>query len=220
MKSISYFVFLLLIVTSCLSESNPEPGIIVEPTQYTVIKKDSLTSGEFLGLKIGSSASDLYQQVQNNGASYLYITSNFVTDFESFKDRILLYNYLLFDEMKGTENGVQVTFENNKIKSIYLNSGEKLSKWPKNGNANIREGDAINAVYDKLMVIKKTRSSMFERTSLLSKDLKKGYDNDMSVSPQWYYAYQPEDNHLNQVSMHLKDGKLQYIIVNYMRGGH
>lgn len=140
-----------------------------------------------------------------------------MSDFVGLKERIPLYDYLLFDEMIGTGRGVQVTFENDKIKSIYLGSGEKLSKWPKNGNTSIQEGDAIGSVYDKLMTIRKSQSHMFERTTLLSKDLKKSYDAEMAKSGQWYYAYRPEENHLNQVSMHLSEGKLQYILVNYMR---
>ena len=217
MKAIYYSVFLLFGLSACLSENNPEPEVIVEPPFYNVYKKDSLTTGEFLRLKIGSTAEELYKQVQNNGASYLYITSNFVSDFAGFKDRIPLYDYLLLDEMKGTGNGVQITFENDKIKNIYLNSGEKLSKWPKNGSTAINQGDAIGSIYDKLMTIRKSQSHMFERTSLLSKDLKKSYDAEMAKSAQWYYAYRPEEKHLNQVSMHLSEGKLQYILVNYMR---
>lgn len=222
MNKIILLILVVASLASCTLKGEPEPSPIVEPPFLRVFEKDSLVSGEFLGIKIGDSAEDVYKSVQNQPkANNLQIVANVVKEFSNIKERILLYDYMLFDEIRGTENGVQLTFTNGLLTGFYLNSGKAIKAWPsgESKNTSFRLGDRIEDIGDKLVAIKSKAKykKYFERTMLLTKDLKKGYDNEMSHSPYWYFAYSDKVDHLNMVKLHLKDGKLEYIIVEYLK---
>lgn len=218
MKKITLFVATVLALSSCLKDKTEDIGPIVEPPMYLTYKTDSLITGEFRGLKIGSRAEDLYSQIQDTVKSSFHIAGNFVNDFSNLKQRLPLYEYIVFDEIRGTENGVQITFEGDKVNAIYLNNGNKLNQWPHKGSKTVvKMGMTINEAADALISLQKSQSGIFERTLLLTKNVKKNYDTEMAKSTLWYFAYEPEKNHLNGVSLHLKDGYLSAIVVRYMK---
>ena len=143
--------------------------------------------------------------------------SNVVTEVSQLKNRLPLYSYILLDQSKGTDSGVQITLETGKIKNLFLNSGEELSQWPKKENAksSLRLGDNSEELYEKLIRIrgKSQYAGKFERIMLLTKDLATGFDPGMAQSPQWYFAYTTADGLFEVVNVHLKDGSVAYMTV-------
>lgn len=223
--SLGAIVFSILLTGCKFDEPQMPETTGPEPLPWLVIGKDSVSAGEYLGIGVGSSAEEAYQAVldlqQPKGVGYLNIVSNQSSDIAALEGRIPLYSYILLDEQRGTDSGVQITVESGKVKSIYLNSGRQLSAWPEKGSAaaSVREGDAVEALCGKMVNISKNKSytPKFERISLLTKDLSKPFDPVMAQSPQWYFAYLKEDGErLEQVQIHLEGGKVSYVIVTLM----
>ncbi|MEO6684639.1 MAG: hypothetical protein ABIN24_01685 [Dyadobacter sp.] len=216
------FFALILIAAGCqmdLSPDNTKP--IVDPPPITVISRDTITSGNYLGLAIDEKAENVYTAVQalqkSNGVSYLNIVSNFSTEITDLKSRIVLYNYILLDESKGTDSGVQITLESGKVKSIYLNSGKQLTKWPEklSSESAVNVGDLSEKLYGKFVDIrnKSQYASKFERIFLATKDLSLSYDPLMAKSPQWYFAYTVGSDVHESVQINFKGGKVSSINV-------
>lgn len=227
MKKIKSWILLAVPASllSCLDSNDPDIGPIVEPPQMILLKQDSLTSGKYYGITIGQTASAIYpgmQAMQDSlGVSYLNLVSNLVTDFSTLKERLPLYSYMTFDEKKGTDSGVQLWFENKKLKSIYLNSGKRLGQWPENISAAVavREGESSENTAEKLKILQndKRYKLRFERSMLGVKTLHEPYDPAMSGTPQWYFGYRVNEQHNNYVEVHFRQEKVAYILVKYMK---
>lgn len=222
MKNLLIIAFLATIFTGCLQET-PSPEIITEPPMSRITGSDTITSGSFMGVYIQSDARNVYSEIQNlkatEGVSFLNIVGNSTSDLTQLKERIPLYSYILLDQEKGTDTGVQITLEEGKVKSIYLNSGKKLTQWPsgeKESNS-IRMGDKSDVLYDKLVTIRQKSSytSTFERISLQTKDIDTSYDTAMSKSPQWYFTHKTGKNTMNEVRIYFTKGKVDFIEVVY-----
>lgn len=222
MKNLIYgFLFFLMITAvGCrLDGANKSITPIIDPKPLVLVERDSITTGGYLNMQINDNANNAYATVQSllksHGVSALNIVSNVATDLSQLKNRLPLYSYILLDQSKGTDSGVQITLEAGKIKNIFLNSGEELSQWPKKENAksSLRLGDNAEEVYDKLIRIQgmSQYAAKLERIMLLTKDLATGYDPGMVQSPQWYFAYTTADDLFEVVKIHLKNGKVASI---------
>jgi hypothetical protein len=138
---------------------------------------------------------ELYAKLQQIQAAEkiggLSIVNNIYTSIDSLKTRLPLYTGIFMDEAIGTSTGVQLSFENNKVKTIFLNNGTQLTRWPVGfaQNTTIAVGDPVDDIYQKLVNIKKNPLSAkkLERLSIFFKDNNKPYDPQMSASPQWYF---------------------------------
>lgn len=222
----SYFALcVLFVVSSCTLSEPPGPEIVgPEPSQWFLVERDSISTGSLLGLSVGTHAADVYDAVtqlrSTQGVTYLNIVSNQSSDIRSLENRIPLYSYILLDEQKGTDKGVQITLEEGKVSAIFLNSGRKLSQWPERGSANasVSMGDAAEGLHTKLVNVSKlsAHASRFQKISLLTKDLARAFDPAMADSPQWYFAYLENDGALRQVQIFLKDGRVDYLISSRM----
>ncbi|WP_159470052.1 hypothetical protein [Dyadobacter sp. 3J3] len=212
----------ILIVSGCqmdVSPDNVEP--IVDPRPIVVISRDSISSGDYLGMAINGKAENIYSAVQSlqksKGVSYLNIVSNFSMELIDLQNRLALYQYILFDESKGTDSGIQLNLESGKVKSIYLNSGKQLTQWPEklNSESAIRVGDPAEKLYGKFIVIrnKSQYASKFERILLATKDLSLSYDPLMAKSPQWYFAYSIGSDVHEMVKINFHAGNVSSIIV-------
>lgn len=224
LKAIILFTVPVLI-QSCLSMNGPDVGPIIEPPTMILVRKDSLTSGKHYGIMPGQTASAAYAGIQVNydslGVNYLNLVANFVTDFSTLKERLPLYAYMTFDEKTGTHDGVQLWFEDKKLKSIYLNNGQRLGRWPENISASesVREGESSELIAEKLKVLQSdSRYKLrFEHTMLGVKMLNEAYDPEMEGTPEWYFGYKVGEDFMNYVHIHFKEGKVAYIIVNHMK---
>ena len=225
MKNISIgilFAFLLTTV-GCQMDESPDPTEpIVEPRFAILVESDTINSGSYLGLHVTEKAESIYTNIQSlrvpEKISYVNIVSNISTDITQLRNRIPLYQSVLLDQKVGTDSGVQITIEEGKVKSIYLNSGKKLTQWPEKSDSqsSVRVGDQAIELYQKLVNIhnKGTYSNKFERISLFTKDMSTGFDSVMAQSPQWYFSYSTGQDLWEMVQVHLKDGKVDYIVVN------
>lgn len=212
---------LVFLGTSCLKDNVVvDPPIIIEPPFEQLIGKDSITKGAYLGIEINAEAEKVYTAMQglkqSKGIAFLNVVGEGGSDVKELKDRLKLYGAVFLDEKVGTDRGVQFTFEEEKVKVIYLNSGKQLSQWPEKENMSnsVRIGDKIEDVYNKLVKVKgnKTYAKFFERISLFSKDLNTGYDQVMTKSPQWYVSYTAEPNVREQVQIFFDQGKVKYVL--------
>jgi len=224
MKNISTGILfaLLLTIFGCQMDGSPNPTEpIVEPRFSTLLERDTIISGGYLGMSINEKAETIYSNIQSlrvsNGVSYVNVVSNIFSDITQLRNRIPLYQYILLDQSEGTDSGIQITIELEKVKSIYLNSGKKLSQWPEKSDAksSVRIGDQAGELYQKMLNIynKGIYARKFERISLLTKDVSLSFDPLMAQSPQWYFAYTTGIDLWELVQMHLKNGKLDYIVV-------
>lgn len=220
MKNLFIIALLATVFTGCLQE-DPSPEIIIDPPMSRITGRDTISSGSFMGVYIRSEAREAYAAIQNlkatDGVSFLNIVGNSTSDITQLRERIPLYSYILLDQEKGTGSGVQITLEEGKVKSIYLNSGKKLTQWPsgEKESMSVRMGDEAGKLYDKLAAIRKKSSytATFERISLLTKDLDTAYDTAMSRSSQWYFTHKTGKDTMNEVNIHLKNGKTDFIEV-------
>ncbi|MBK0379653.1 hypothetical protein [Mucilaginibacter segetis] len=218
MKKLYIFLLVSAAFFSCKKE-NTGNGIIIDPPAAKIISQDTLTSGQFLGLTIGQTSTGIYATIQANKTtqqiSYLNVVGNVFTQLDSLKDRLPLYTSILLDEQKGTGTGIQIYFENDKVKSIWTNDGIQLNKWPvgNSTNATIAVNDQISTIYQKLVNIKKIASyaNKFERLSIFSKDINKVYDPAMSASTQWYFTSVINSRQYNVVQLNFNANTLTSI---------
>jgi hypothetical protein len=211
------FLFLSLIVLSfsaCKKESTEAP-VIVEPRPEKLLSSDTLRTGTMLGFTIGQPSVLIYTKLQDirteKGINNLAIVGNVFTNLDSLANRIPLYTQILLDETIGTSTGIQITFTNNIVSSIYTNDGVKLGSWPGgNVNASVQVGNKREDIYNKLVNIKKVAglAKKFERISVFAKDVNKSYDLNMSLSPQWYFAFNLNTKQYNRIQLNFTAGKL------------
>jgi len=222
MKNLLYGLLFSLICTSVgcqLERADESIAPIIDPKPVVLIERDSISAGGYLGIQTAESALSAYSSVQSllksQGVEYLNIVSNVATDLSQLKGRIPLYSYIVLDQSEGTDSGVQITLEAGMVKDLFLNSGEKLSQWPKKENvkSSIRLGDDSETLYEKLTRIRamKQYAATFERIMMLTKDLTTPFDPGMAQSPQWYFAYTTSTDLLEVVNIHLQSGKVAYI---------
>jgi hypothetical protein len=215
MKKVYTFLLAAVLFTAC-KKADTEDRIIVEPPYQKLIASDTLTSGQLLGLTIGQTSAELYAKIQQVQAAEkiggLSIVNNMYTSIDSLKTRLPLYTGLLMDEAVGTSTGVQLSFENNKVKTIFLNNGAQLTRWPVGfaQNTTIAVGDPIEDIYQKLVNIKKNPvlAKKLERLSIFFKDNNKPYDPQMSASPQWYFVSTKSAKRYMYVTLNFTAGKL------------
>lgn len=212
------FIHILIITTlfgSCKKEQ-VTPEIITEPRHSIIIASDTLTTGQWWGLNIGDTIPNIYKIIQNiqteKQIKYLGIVGNVFTKLEDIQNIIPLYNSILLNEKNGSASGIQIYFANNKVKSIWTNSGTELSRWPSHTDnaATIAKDDAIEHIYLRLTNIKRIDAfaNNFERISLFDKDISKAYDAQMSKSSQWYFSAAVSDKRFYVVHLNFSLGFL------------
>ncbi len=50
---------------------------------------------------------------------------------------------------------------------------------------------------------------------LLTKDISTAYDSGMSLSPQWYFTHWTGSDGMDEIQLHLREGKLQTIVIKH-----
>jgi len=217
---------LALAVSGCKTDAVVDPETYPQRTSpvNNYAGRDSVFTGAYLGISIGEDAAKTYDIIQslrpNKGVDYINVVSNFVPDVTSLRGRIPLYSYLLLDEARGTDTGVQITLESGKVKVIYLNSGKKLNQWPTGANSksSVRVGDKAEDLQAKLLTISRTAkySNKFQRIFLMTKNVDKAYDPGMGLSPQWYFGYKTATG-MDVVKTFFKNGKVDHFEIEHYK---
>lgn len=218
MKNILGLLIVILSLSSCKKEHvtvdrNP---LITEPIEPTIIASDTVIIGQWWGLNIGDTSTEIYNTIQQIQSEkhiyYLGVVGNVFTNIDELESAIPLYNSIFLDEINGSGSGVQIYFAHDKVNAIWTNNGNQLSSWPSNvaTTATIEKDDTIENIYSKLLSIKQIPafSNKLERISLFYKDINKAYDPEMSKSSQWHFSATVNDNryyviHLNFSFSHL-----------------
>lgn len=206
----------------CLNTSETEPEIIIEPPYNSLIGTDTISSGDYKQFSIGANAETTYASVnqlkENIGLDYINIVANIYSDITELEDKLPLYHYIFMDEEKGTSTGVQLGISEDRIATIFLGNGEELEKWPTDlSQFAIRKGDEVATLFDKLKTISQNDKykKKFEAINLLTKDLSKPYDSQMSKSPQWYFGYTLADDKMDVIKLNFEEGMLKNIIIDH-----
>ncbi|GEM_PF-3050085 len=177
-----------LVYTGCFKG----PKEVAPPKQ--TITSDTLISGNYWAFAIGDNHATIYSKVQDlreeKSINTIFVPNNIFTNLTAIKDKLPLYHTLYLDATQATANGVQLFFENGKVKNIYTNAGQLLNNWPWTGGADnqiIRVENEVSKIYDKLVNIKEMAGygGYFEKMSLFYKDVKTDYDADMATSNKW-----------------------------------
>jgi hypothetical protein len=208
--------------TGCLNNNLVEPEIITEPVELILVSQDTITAGGHLGVEVAANADQVYISLQKLqatiGLQYVNVVSNIFSNVNQLDNRIHLYQSIFLDEKKGTDSGVQISFDAGKVKSIYRNSGKQLTQWPlkENASTSVRVGDQANALHAKLVKIqsKGSYANKFERISLFTKELSSQYDPIMTQSPEWYFRYTVESKLSEHVDIKLENGKVKCMVVS------
>ncbi|WP_028298159.1 hypothetical protein [Olivibacter sitiensis] len=223
MKHLFICATLLFSFASC-SQGIVEPEIIVEPPEPVEIVVDSILQGTLYNVTIGDDAEKVYADLQEFSESltqrpYLAITGQFNDRIEDLKDRIPLYQSLVFDRKPSSPNGGQIYFEDGIIKSIYNRKGEKLTSWPQSSANALRVGEPVSGIYDKLVKINTDQrfSSFFDYIGMFEKNTKTAYDPVQNRSLLWQYSFGIDEKQFNRVDLVFKDGMLTMIKTRYER---
>jgi hypothetical protein len=214
----------IVLIVSCQWEdpAAPEP-IGPDPIPWQTVHRDSITTGSYMGIAIGQTAAASYESIRKfpvpQGLDYLTVSGRQTADIGSLASTLPLYHTIMIDERKGTDAGLQITITRGVVTALYLNSGKKLTRWPEKGNVYIAIGNFAEDLHGRLVNISKGKShaKRFERISLLNKDLRTAFDPKMADSPGWAFAYLKSDGTLEQVSIHLSEGKVKALVIKLMR---
>lgn len=215
MKYLSILALILLCFSACIKEAT-DPGPIVEPPVQILISADTIKTGGQWGLTIGQSGKDAYNTIQqiktDKGITGLWVVGNIYTNIDSLKTRLPLYTLLFMDDEKGSATGVQLSFENGKVKAMFNNNGDKLTGWPydTDKSTTIFIGDAVSDIYPKLVKIKQKSAlaNKLQRLSIFSKDITNGYDPQMGTLPQWSFVSPISATRYNRIALNFSGGKL------------
>jgi len=219
-------ITLSLFVAGCIKDNTEVPPIVCDcPPQAQLIGTDSTMSGSHLGLEINAKSENVYTSLQKLrdtiDLQYVNIVGNIFTDVNQLQERIPLYQSIFLDEQKGTDSGVQISFKENKVSNIFLNSGRKLTQWPSSGIAGtvIKNGDDVNSLYVKLVKINQLSAyrNKFERISMFTKDLFTKYDPILNESPGWYFAYSFGDKRMDVIDLDFEKGQLVKIKIRHYK---
>jgi hypothetical protein len=221
--TIPIFFSLIIFLGGCLPDDTQEPTLIVEPETLILISTDTIRSGSYIGFTVGEDAAATYSQVNalksSAGVTYLNVGGNVFDGLAGLEERMSLYQLIFLDQKPGSDKGVQLSLEEGRVKSIFLNSGKKLNQWPEKPGAlpSVRIGDKAETLYPKLAVISAHNAyrSRFDYVSLLTKDLDKPYDPSMTDAPEWYFAYSLADKKMDEVKLQFEEGKLHRILVKH-----
>ena len=228
MKKIIAWLGVVCVVSLCgceMNDVNQTTSPIVEPLFATLLERDSIATGSYLDVGVQDAAHIAYEKIQAFNQvkrfDYLSLVSSTVTEVSQLKGRLHLYTYLVLDERKGTDSGIQLTMENGLVKSIYSNGGKSLQQWPEKAGLrySIRPGDGTDSLYEKLLVISQEKSykDKFQRISLLTKSILTAFDPTMADLPMWYFVNKTGDHTWEVVEVYFENQNVKYFIVRRYR---
>lgn len=207
-KIIPLFFTILFFLFSC-SNDNTFPQI------------ENISKGEKWTLEIGSSTSQVYEQLQEMNIEKEFNTVALVhrqpySRPEEIQSDISLYNSISIETTSGALERTLITFKEDKVNSIEIGGGllEPVQKWPENqpDDISININDPLNVIKDKLIALYQMLNYQDYQIVLPDKLLMKPYDPDMSNYAEWAFSFSENISSMrdgrNSVRLYFKDDKL------------
>lgn len=219
------FFFLSLAVAGCKFDA-PGPEITGPdpPPPTTFISRDSIFEGNYRGIAINSSKDEVFSVLEEYRKKsivvYVSPVNNYFFDITDLKARIHLFDYVVLDEKIDTDSGVQLQLVSGEVKSITLNNRRELMQWPEASTASesIQIGDQSEVLYNKLLAlsIRSEYAHKFERIVLTTLYTFALYDPVLASMP-WSFIYATQPDLSEQIRVHFKEKKVQYITVDHFK---
>ncbi|MCF2443212.1 hypothetical protein L0657_04520 [Dyadobacter sp. CY345] len=217
------FLLLGLNLMSCKVDQDDPTIVGPEPEpRVNYLGRDSITTGDYRGIAINTSTDEAFDILEayrkNKTVFYLGAVNNYFADVTDLKGRLRLFDWLVLDETFDTPTGVQLQLASGKVKSIRLNNGTELSKWPQGAGPQeaIAIDDALEVLYQKLIVLSSSQhyKHKFQRVVLGAKYDYALYDPKKAELP-WAFIYDTRTQGITeQVRVYFKDKKVACILID------
>lgn len=181
MKKFVLLLFTVLFSLSCVNDDD-FPQI------------ENITKGGKWTLKIGSTYSQVYEQLQELNVERKFNTVNVTyrkpySKPEEIQSDISLYNSISIETTSGVLERILITFGDDKVTYIEKGGGllDYIQKWPENqpNNISINIDDSVDIIIEKLIYIYQIPIYQDYQIILPDKLLTKPYDSDMKNYDEW-----------------------------------
>lgn len=184
MKKI-YLVIPILLLFSCIDDDS----------SFT----KTISKGDIWGIKIGSSHSDVYAQLQemSNEKNINQVAVVYRQPFskpEEIQNHLNFYNAITLQNA-STVYSDRVIFEFREDKINFISAGgalpTEITQWPQNvpDKTAIHKNDSVDDIYDKLLAIYEIPTYSNYQIILPDKTLSKPFDPDMTNYQEWAFSF-------------------------------
>lgn len=190
----------------------------------TLPRTETTTSGSKWGIRIGSSAADVYAQLQvsskQNNFEYVDVPSQKLTFTKPEEIQQQYKFYGMINLQKGTD-GASIVYDLDKVVYITASIPAPTTKWPQSAaeGAAVVKGEPVNNIYNKLQTIFQQPAYADYTITLAYKSLNKGFDPDMGNYNEWsFYIFKdikPSLRGRYYVRLLFSNGKLKQIVTEY-----
>lgn len=215
MKKFVLLLFTVLFSLSCVNDDD-FPQI------------ENITKGGKWTLKIGSTYSQVYEQLQELNVERKFNTVNVTyrkpySKPEEIQSDISLYNSISIETTSGVLERILITFGDDKVTYIEKGGGllDYIQKWPENqpNNISINIDDSVDIIIEKLIYIYQIPIYQDYQIILPNKLLTKPYDSDMKNYDEWAFSFFEKisfnKDGRNSVRLYFKNNKLVKIKNTY-----
>ncbi|MDN5286225.1 MAG: hypothetical protein JWR38_2499 [Mucilaginibacter sp.] len=194
-----------------------------------VPRTETTTKGSKWNLKIGSSYSDTYAQLQQLGKEknipdVAVVKPQPISKLEEIEHSLAFYNAISIETANSTGDQVVFQFREDKISSIQTGgvATAEVTKWPRNvpDNVAVKKDDPVSGLYAKLQSIYQMPAYQASyRIILPDKPLDKAFAPNMASSGNWLFYFfvdvKPGKTGRYTVNLFFKGGKLNKISAEY-----
>lgn len=190
----------------------------------TLPRTENTTSGSKWGIRIGSSAADVYTQLQasakQNGFDNVDVIGQKQTFNKPEEIQARLKFYAIINLQKGAD-GASIVYDADKVISLTGNAPASITKWPQTAAdaSAVLANEPADNIYNKLLAIYKLPGYADYSITMAYKSLNKGFDPDMANYSEWsFYIFKdvkPGLSSRNYVRLIFSGGKLKQIITEY-----
>lgn len=191
-------------------------------------RTETITNGSKWGLQIGSSALEVYTQLQQLGVekgftSVSIVGQHYFSKPEKLQERLPFYRGITLQSPDVVIHRVFITFSGDEVSSIEQGGGmlTEINKWPQNlsNEMAVHKGDKIDKLYDKLVALYQMPAYSNYLLILPEKTLSKNFDPEMTNYDEWRFGFgedvKPGRRRRTSVRLFFKNGKLEKISCSY-----
>ncbi|QXV65745.1 hypothetical protein INP83_01210 [Mucilaginibacter sp. 21P] len=211
MKQFLFLLILALFLLSCKKDN-------------TLPRTEATTSGSKWGIRVGSSAADVYTQLQASAKQNNFEDVDVIGQKLTFSKPEEVQQRLKFYSMLNVQkdaDGASIVYNESNVINITGAIPKTLNKWPETAADEIAvvQNEPVDNIYNKLLAIYKLPEYADYTITLAYKSLTKGFDPDMGNYNEWsFYIFKdvkPGLSGRNYVRLIFSSGKLKQIITEY-----